>query len=133
MNDDPDDIRASRFARIGALVRAHADAIVDKWSDAARSENESARYAHRDELRNELPLFLVQVGAELASWGNGHERQRTAAAVSHGRERWRHGWRLSELVEDYQILRIVMLSFLDEHPELPRPERLCAVYPAARA
>jgi signal transduction histidine kinase/ActR/RegA family two-component response regulator len=40
-------------------------------------------------------------------------------ATVHGEQRWQTGWSLAEVVRDYQILRLVILDFLEEN--LSRP------------
>ena len=114
MTNDPDVIRSKRYEEIGALIRADAAEVIDAWMSAARREQESAKCAHRAELRNHLPLFLEQLGAEMVSNGTQRDQQRDAAARSHGEHRWEHGWRLDEVIRDYQLLRIVLLDHLDQ-------------------
>lgn len=113
MNHDPDMIRSKRYEEIGNLVRSDVSEVITQWMNAARREQDSAKTAHRDELRNQLPLFLDRLGADLVARGTGREEQLDKAARSHGRERWEKGWKLDELVRDYQLLRIVLLDYLD--------------------
>ena len=113
MNNDPNVIRSQRYEEIGTLIRSSAPEVIDIWMSAARREQDSAKSAHREELRNHLPLFLEQLGAELVSRGTQREQQRDAAARSHGEHRWEHGWQLDEVVRDYQLLRIVLIDHLD--------------------
>ena len=109
-------IRAERYSEIGKLIRASASEVLDRWSRVSKNEDdqESARYAHRAELRNHLPIFLEQMGAGLASYGTTQTRQRDASARSHGKQRWEFGWSLDEVIRDYQLLRICLLDHLDE-------------------
>ena len=115
MNNDPEMIRSKRYEDMGALIASSAAEIIDSWMGAARREQDSAKAAHRDELRNQLPLFLEQLGAELVARGTQREEERDAAARDHGHQRWKHGWKLNELIRDYQLLRIVLLEYLDSN------------------
>jgi hypothetical protein len=113
MNSDPGRIRSKRFEEIGKLIRSSAMEVIDGWMKSARGEQDSASSAHRDELRNQLPMFLEQLGAELVARGTQREPQRDAVARSHGQERWEHGWQLDEVIRDYQLLRIILLDHLE--------------------
>lgn len=116
MNTDPEMIRAERYAEIGRLIRSSASAVIDEWSRVARrdEDQESARLAHRQELRNHLPLFLEQMGGELASHRSNDEPGPDSSARSHGKQRWDLGWSLDEVIRDYQLLRLVLLEHLDD-------------------
>ena len=113
MSSEPDMIRASRFREIAELIRARVDSVIREWIAAAEQQLDSAKWAHREQLRNELPGFLTQMAHELASHGQPRQQQRTAAARSHGRQRWQAGWELQEVVQDYQLLRMVLLDILN--------------------
>lgn len=117
MTNDPAMIRAQRYTEIGRMIRASAAEVIDRWSSSARSELDSAESAHREELRNHLPLFLEELGGELASYGNSNEKKRDATARKHGKQRWEYGWHLDEVIRDYQLLRLTLLDFLDEQLE----------------
>ncbi|RMF40471.1 MAG: response regulator [Planctomycetota bacterium] len=121
MQDDLDEIRAKRFSQIGTLIRESTAEIIQRWEESIRNEEEqdSSRYAHREELRNHLPQYLEHFGAELATYGVSHERQRDSAAKNHGRRRWQAGWRLDEVIRDYQVLRIVLMDYLNKHLDRP--------------
>jgi hypothetical protein len=110
----PDSIRETRFAEIGQLIRSQASQIIDLWADQARDEMDSASTARRKELRNQLPEFLERLGAELSSFGMTQRDQRNAAARNHGEKRWTHGWKLDEVIRDYQLLRLTLLPHLDQ-------------------
>ncbi|MCA9184573.1 MAG: response regulator [Planctomycetales bacterium] len=112
--DSSESIHAERFFELGELIRQQASKIIDCWSERAKREQDSAEFAHRDELRNQLPVFLERVGAQLSSHGSVGEKQIDAAARNHGEERWRFGWKLNEVMRDYQLLRLTLLEYLDQ-------------------
>jgi PAS domain S-box-containing protein len=122
MTTDPDSVLAQRHSLIGQIMRAHADSIVDRWTQRAVQRAALGRLDHREQLRNKLPYFLDQLGSELTTQGQDRRRELRFAAREHGEQRWQHGWRLDEVVRDYQLLRLVVLEFLSER--LPRPLEL---------
>lgn len=114
MEPEPHNLRTQRHAELGELIRSSVETIVDQWSNLARTEQQSAALAHRAELRNHLPLFLDEFGARLATRGDTENAGGPpASARNHGQQRWRHGWRLNELIRDYQLLRLALVDFLD--------------------
>ena len=119
MSDNPEMIRAERYSAIGRLIRSCASEIIDKWSRVARASGDegSASFAHHDELRNHLPLFLEQMGGELASHHSDDYHDADASARNHGHQRWDLGWSLEEVIRDYQVLRVVLLEHLDDQLE----------------
>lgn len=111
-------VRAEPHLEIGILLKSEAHAIVDRWCALARDEQRAAQRAHQVVLRDELPEFLELVGTSLTKQGAAGRAPQNAAKA-HGSQRWESGWSLSELVRDYQLLRLVVLEFLEE--KLQRP------------
>jgi signal transduction histidine kinase/ActR/RegA family two-component response regulator len=72
-------------------------------------------------LLDHLRDFLVQLGEGLAESADPSTCQHRLAAVVHGEQRWDAGWSLAEVVRDYQILRLVIVDYLEE--TLARPLR----------
>lgn len=115
---DTDVIRAEPHVEIGSLLQRNADAIVDRWCKAARDETATAQKVHHVVLRDDLPAFLDAMGRALKHSGSPEAALRSKAK-EHGEQRWDSGWSVTELVRDYQILRLVVLEFLEEN--LSRP------------
>ncbi len=44
--------------------------------------------------------------------GEDCKEERRWLSRSHGQERWKYGWRLDEVIRDYQLLRVVILDYL---------------------
>src|SRR5438874_3849460 len=116
---DPDSLRSEPFVQVGALLQRGAAAILDRWCQRAAREQPHAHRVHQDTLRDHLSELLDAIGRSLAAAGacNGH--QHAPPAADHGDQRWIAGWSLAEVVRDYQILRQVVLEYLDG--ELNRP------------
>ena len=120
MKMDTEVIRAESHCEIGALLQRSAQAIVDRWCALARDEQAKAQRVHYEVLRDDLPNFLSTMGRALKENGSGRPGSNAAAvARDHGTQRWENGWSVTELVRDYQLLRLVILEFLEEN--LGRP------------
>src|SRR5687767_2914477 len=111
-------LRAEPHVEIGALLERGAAAVVDRWCRLAESEQPAAARMHHAALRDELPAFVGSVGRALRNAGQPGPAARREAH-EHGEQRWEHGWSLSELVRDYQLLRVTVLDYLED--ELKRP------------
>ncbi len=118
MDMDTDVIRAEPHVEIGSLLQRHANAIVDRWCNAARDETTAAKRVHQVVLRDDLSAFLDAMGRALERDGRADSAP-DAKAKEHGKQRWDSGWSVTELVRDYQILRLTVLEFLEEN--LARP------------
>src|SRR5262249_46307301 len=99
-----------------------AGTIIERWSRRAIEKQPQAKRLHLAALLDHLPTFLQQLGRSLAEAGDQFHRPHGEPATTHGQQRWPVGWSLDELIRDYQLLRIVILDFLDE--TLGRPLRL---------
>jgi signal transduction histidine kinase len=120
MNIDTQAVRAEPHVEIGTLLQHQADEIVDRWCRVAREEEgAAAKRAHHMVLRDELPDFIRGMGRALKRSGVAEAEPQRRAAKEHGTQRWDSGWSLSELVRDYQIMRVVILDFLEENLRRP--------------
>jgi PAS domain S-box-containing protein len=119
MTIDPQMLRSEQHVEIARLIDEGIDELVRRWQTRAVQEQPGAARAHEAELRDQLPTFLRSLASSLASClapeTNGHWQ----LAAEHGEQRWEVGWSLSEVVRDYQILRLVLFGYLEE--ELRRP------------
>ncbi|MEW4568471.1 hybrid sensor histidine kinase/response regulator [Tautonia sp. JC769] len=103
-------IRDRTHADLGAILRRDAEAMLDTWAERAIAQGHGRPGAHREELRDHLPEFLVALGDDLA----GDDDTPLDEANKHGRFRWKDGWELQDVVVDYQLLRIVILEHLQQ-------------------
>lgn len=114
MSTDARTIRADRFAEIGMIIQRDVTIIVDRWAERARQDQPQAQRVHLAVLLDDMPRFLAGLGRSLESSGNAYHSPHSQSASEHGEQRWQTGWSLQELIRDYQILRIVILDYLDE-------------------
>jgi signal transduction histidine kinase len=111
-------IRAEPHVEIGTLLQRDATVIVNRWCRVAEREQDSAKRVHHAELRDDLPAFIEAVGRALTQAGEPGAAPKRKAK-EHGTQRWDSGWSVTELVRDYQILRLVILEYLEENLDRP--------------
>lgn len=114
MSIDPGLIRSERHLEVSALIERDAGILVARWSRRAVHEQPNAQRLHRRALEDHLHDFLIALARSLASSDESDTSQHCVPATIHGEDRWGTGWSLSELVRDYQILRLVILDYLEE-------------------
>ena len=119
MNIATEVIRAEPHLEIGSLLQRDAAAIVERWCKVAREEEPAAKRVHHDVLRDQLAQFLQGMGTALKQTGRAATDAHRQAAKEHGEQRWDSGWSLSELVRDYQLMRLVVLEHLDANLDRP--------------
>jgi len=106
------ELRAESYTDIGSLIESSADLILDEWCRRALEEQPKAKRVNTPALRDHLGNLLRSIGQALRDTTNA-SRPRTAA-VQHGEQRWQTGWSLTEMVRDYQLLRVVIIECLEQ-------------------
>jgi signal transduction histidine kinase len=123
MSIDPQVIHAETHGEIGYILQRHVEEVLQRWSTRAAQEQPHAKRVHHDVLLNKLFDFLKTLGRSLAEAQNPDGAPHRLIAAIHGEQRWESGWSLAELIRDYQILRLVILEFLEENLERPLDHR----------
>ncbi|HVV99954.1 MAG TPA: response regulator [Planctomycetaceae bacterium] len=99
---------------LAETVARDCDVIIGAWTERARREQPDAEGSHRSEMLDRLPDLVRAVGAALLEPDASHSADRAhALGAEHGLQRWVAGWRLDEVIRDYQILRHVILEHLE--------------------
>jgi signal transduction histidine kinase/ActR/RegA family two-component response regulator len=111
---DPQTIRSEQHTEVGNLLLANVGIVIERWSRRAVAEQPNAQRVHHDVLLDHLTELLQTLSRSLAESEDAHTRQHCNAAAKHGEQRWDTGWSLPEVIRDYQILRLVILDFLEE-------------------
>jgi signal transduction histidine kinase/ActR/RegA family two-component response regulator len=119
MSVDPQLIRSEPHTEIGNLLERNVGIIIDRWSRRAVQEQPHAARTHHAVLVDHLQEFLSTVGRCLAASQDPDNDEHRVSATAHGEQRWEAGWSLPEVVRDYQILRLVVLDFLEESLDRP--------------
>jgi len=110
----PEAIRAEQHEEIANLTTSNVGIILERWERRAAEEQPPSQRVQRDVLRDHLTELLRTLGNSLAATGAAEALQHTRPAADHGEQRFGAGWSLTELIRDYQILRLVLLEFLEE-------------------
>lgn len=111
---DPDHVKAEPHPDVGAVIQRDVGPIIERWSRRAIEEQPNATGLHRAALQNHLPLLLWEIGRSLIETDPTRDQHHQLPALQHGEQRWEAGWSLEELIRDYQILRLVLLDYLEE-------------------
>lgn len=128
MSVDPGLIRAEPHIEVGILIQRDADTLVSRWSVRAIHEQPNAKRVHQQALRDHLHDLLRALGRSLTESEDTATTQHCLPATIHGEQRWEAGWSLSEVVRDYQILRLVILDYLEEILDVaPSPRVIMAI------
>jgi signal transduction histidine kinase/ActR/RegA family two-component response regulator len=104
---------------VGTAIQKGAAVIVERWGLRAIEKQPHAKRLHLAALLDHLPMFLQELGRSLSESGDQFHRPHGEPAATHGQQRWQVGWSLDELIRDYQLLRIVILDYLDEALQRP--------------
>jgi signal transduction histidine kinase/ActR/RegA family two-component response regulator len=119
MTVDPNVIRSKAHTEIGARLIQDVGIVLDRWSRRAIEEQPNATRVHHSVLLNDLRDFLHRLGQSLAESEDPYTRAHHRPAVFHGEQRWESGWLLTEVIRDFQILRLVLLDYLEEVLDRP--------------
>lgn len=114
MNLDPQTLRAEPYLEVGRVIQRDTAALIERWSQRAVQEQPHAARAHHQALLDHLPRLLHALGESLADRLDADAAPHQAPARQHGEQRWEVGWSLPEVVRDYQILRLVLIEYLEE-------------------
>ncbi len=106
-------LRTESHCAIGDVIQRNVAVVIERWAVRAKDEQPNAARAHHDTLLDHLPNFLAKLGISLSSASDDSDQIRREAE-EHGDQRWDSGWSVTEVVRDYQILRIVISEFLEE-------------------
>jgi PAS domain S-box-containing protein len=113
MSVDTQTLHSETFHEISQLIERDAELVVEIWSEQVLEAQATANEVYREELRDRLPAFLRSLAHSLRHGNSGDLGTHRLSAVEHGEQRWTIGWKLPDLVRDYQILRIVLVNHLN--------------------
>jgi signal transduction histidine kinase/CheY-like chemotaxis protein len=121
-------IRAEPHVEVGSLIQRDASILIERWTRRAMHEQPQAQRVHHQALVDHFHEFLQALGHSLAESDDAATSQHCLPATIHGEDRWQTGWSLPEVVRDYQILRLVILDYLEEILEqAPSPRVVMAI------
>lgn len=123
MSIDPGLIHAETHTEVGRLLQRDAAELVERWARRAVKEQPHAKRVHHVGLVDHLVVLLQALGRSLTESDHTATLQHCRLATIHGEERWETGWSLPEVVRDYQILRLVILEYLEELEDIALDHR----------
>ena len=123
MNLNPQLLRAEQHIEVGLIVQRDSQLIIERWAQEAVREQPNAARIHHQALLDHLPRLLHTLGRSLADHLAPDAAPHEELAAEHGEQRWEVGWSLSEVVQDYQLLRLVLFEHLEETLERPLGSR----------
>jgi signal transduction histidine kinase/CheY-like chemotaxis protein len=114
MSVDPELIRAEAHTEVGSFIQRDASILIERWARRVIQEQPNAQRLHHQALVDHFHDLLQALGRSLAESDDAATGQHCLPATIHGEDRWEKGWSLPEVVRDYQILRLVILDYLEE-------------------
>jgi signal transduction histidine kinase len=116
--------RISFLSSFADYMRQQRDAIGRRWMQLVRGSPEVPRAAHisPDALQDHVPELMDDLVEYLRVGKEGMMEQAVEHSRTHGREQWKAGYNISELIWEIYIIRrilteTVLAEFAREHPE----------------
>lgn len=93
-------------------LRITQEAILTRWQEAVCCHADKARKLSEPELRDHAPLLLEQVAAALEGEATSEVEP---VGWEHGRQRWDHAFRITEVLQELSIMRQTLMDEVEEH------------------
>ena len=100
---------------ISRLLKNGQDTIVRDWTERVTTDrrvNSDARLSYL-QLVDHIPQIVEELQEALVGATPGGQMLREGR--EHGRQRWRQGYELKEVVRELTLLRITLVEFLDRY------------------
>ena len=118
MSLDPSEIHAQRYPRIGGIIDESMESIVMAWWRRSRADQPGASFEDAADALARMRGFLRSLARQLASTDlEASLTQRRATGL--GELRWKQGEDISQVVRDYQTLRLALIEHLDRELDTP--------------
>lgn len=106
---------------IRRLLRNGQETIVRTWTEKVAADRRVSSDEHLSYLQlvDHIPQIVEELHAALGD-GNGHV---LTQGREHGRQRWRQGYELKEVVRELTLLRATLVEFIEHYRGAlpPRP------------
>lgn len=114
---------------IGRLLKNGSELIVQTWTDKVTSD----RRVQSDKDLSYLQLIdhIPEIVEELHRALQGTAPATPLKGEQHGRQRWRQGYELKEVMRELMLLRATLLEFIETYygaMHMPQPEQLMQSY-----
>jgi hypothetical protein len=100
---------------ISRLLRTGQETIVRDWTEKVTSDrriNSDARLSYI-QLIDHVPQIVEELQQAIAR--EGREAPMLREGREHGRQRWRQGYELKEVVRELTLLRATLVEFLERY------------------
>jgi len=100
---------------ISRLLKNGQETIVRDWTEKVTSDrrvNSDARLSYL-QLIDHIPAIVEEIQFALVAEPRGGEMLR--GGREHGRQRWRQGYELKEVVRELTLLRATLVEFLERY------------------
>ena len=109
------DILASRsFPELAQGIRSVADRVMKAWEQAVRQSLPAADRLSHEQLRDDLPSILEHTADSLESARYFDTEALSDAAPRHGAVRYDQGFNLNDMMIEYGLLRLILVSELTQ-------------------
>jgi len=95
------------------FLREQGDAVVERWRHRLR-ERLGAEDLTGAELSDEMPSFIAELVSALDPATESTLPEQSEAAPEHGRQRWRTGFDLDEVIREYGLLGDTILEIIND-------------------
>jgi PAS domain S-box-containing protein len=104
-------------SNLADLLDAHRDALITRWMAAVRRELVVPEPVPDVELANSMPDYLKQLVQMLRAKPDGDKDSASSesnVAREHGKQRYRLGFELEEVVREYGVLRGLIFDLIEQ-------------------
>ncbi len=112
------------LAALSGYVHQRRDAIAREWMPLVRQSSDMPNALHisQEALQDHVPVLLDDLVERLRLEKEGPEQGAADHSRNHGRDQWKAGYNISELIWEIYIIRrvltqSVLVAFAREHPE----------------
>src|SRR5262245_21044144 len=95
------------------FLSVHGDAVIERWTRGVQ-ERLGAENLDRAELVNEMPKFVAELIASLRPDTTSALPEGSDTAPAHGRQRYRTGFDIDQVIREYGLLGDVVLEAVAE-------------------
>src|SRR4029453_13852424 len=101
------------FRTLHEFLSVHGDAVIERWQRQVH-ERLGAENLDRPELVNEMPRFVAELIAYLRPDTTSALPDGSETAPAHGRQRYRKGFDIDQVIREYGLLGDVILEAVAE-------------------
>lgn len=107
---------------IKRLLKNGSDVIIRTWSDKVISDRriQSESRLTYLQLIDHIPQIVEELQQAMSS--DDPDSEKIKVGRKHGRERWRQGYELKEVIRELMLLRTTLMEFIETYSSAMRPQ-----------